>query len=369
MQPVKKTFGIQGALADKFRQLLMEHHDISFSQASLLLCAWAKSTLKSYLYGWKFLEGLLEKNNIELASLTGVRLFQILSKLVLAEEIPLGKVALVRTILGSLGSLLRLDFQLEDPLLLGLFRATAKLSPKNPRYSDVFDAGSLMKLLPQFVSEDGHSEKIIRDCAIMAISLSAGLRAKHLEHMHIVKKAGKDVIFFLSSTKMNQGIAKCSCKKVVKCVGGDWRACPACLLVRYLELVGFQARKKLHMARLQDMIESGIPKATVKAIDLWYPTFIFLDHSGWLGASSISAIKKRIMARAGVDTEVFKPHATRAAAATFKVQRGVPIEQVAVEGDWGGLACLDKYYIKDVVVESRTLSVNRELNRSTLMPL
>lgn len=56
------------------------------------------------------------------------------------------------------------------------------------------------------------------------------------------------------------------------------------------------------------------------------------------------------MARIGIDTSKFKPHATRAAAASAKVKSGQPIEKVAVEGDWGGLHCLEEWYVKDVVV-------------------
>lgn len=155
---------------------------------------------------------------------------------------------------------------------------------------------------------------------------------------------------------MNQGVAKCSCKKVISCVGGDWRVCAACLLMEYVKLLGTDTRERLHRARVQDLRNEGIPEVTLKAIESWYPTFLFLDHSGWLGASTISSIKKRLMVRAGIDTNIFKPHATRAAAATAKVKKGVPIEKVAIDGDWGATNCLEEWYIKDVVVNNSVSS-------------
>ena len=60
------------------------------------------------------------------------------------------------------------------------------------------------------------------------------------------------------------------------------------------------------------------------------------------------------MTSAGVDTTIFKPHSTRAAATSKAKTASVPIQEILNTAEWSSSRCFDKFY--DKPVESSTIA-------------
>ena len=84
-------------------------------------------------------------------------------------------------------------------------------------------------------------------------------------------------------------------------------------------------------------------------------TQLLLCHTKPYGAASKDTIGrwiKTVMMKAGIDTSVFKPHATRSAATSAEKAAKVSIDQVMTTAGWHSSSIFGKYYDKPVVTNS-----------------
>ena len=54
------------------------------------------------------------------------------------------------------------------------------------------------------------------------------------------------------------------------------------------------------------------------------------------------------MKKAGIDTESFKPHSTRAASTSAALRKGIPLETTMAAAGWSAECTFATYYKKDV---------------------
>ena len=64
--------------------------------------------------------------------------------------------------------------------------------------------------------------------------------------------------------------------------------------------------------------------------------------------STISRWVKTAMKKAGIDTESFKPHSTRAASTSAALRKRVPVETIMAAAWWSAECTFATYYKKDV---------------------
>ena len=64
--------------------------------------------------------------------------------------------------------------------------------------------------------------------------------------------------------------------------------------------------------------------------------------------STISRWVKTVMKKAGIDTESFKPHSTRAASTSAAFRKGIPLETIMAAAGWSAECTFATYYKKDV---------------------
>jgi hypothetical protein len=71
--------------------------------------------------------------------------------------------------------------------------------------------------------------------------------------------------------------------------------------------------------------------------------------SNFYYSSSIARWIKTVLASAGVDTEQFKAHSTRAAAASAAKSAGVSLKDIMTMADWSRESTFTRFYHKPVV--------------------
>ena len=65
-----------------------------------------------------------------------------------------------------------------------------------------------------------------------------------------------------------------------------------------------------------------------------------------VSSSTIARWIKEILALSGIDTDIFKAHSTRGAAATAAVDKGVSISEILQLGDWSQVNTFQKFYYR-----------------------
>lgn len=73
-----------------------------------------------------------------------------------------------------------------------------------------------------------------------------------------------------------------------------------------------------------------------------------------MSRETLSRWIRTVMTSAGVDTTIFKPHSTRAAATSKAKTASVPIQEILKTAGWSSSRYFDKFY--DKPVESSTFA-------------
>ncbi|EGG24466.1 hypothetical protein DFA_02709, partial [Cavenderia fasciculata] len=77
---------------------------------------------------------------------------------------------------------------------------------------------------------------------------------------------------------------------------------------------------------------------------------VFIDSSGLpLVDKDFSSITLSFLDKAGVDTNVYKAHSTRAAMASWLLLNGISLHRVKKLGRWRSNAALEKYYDMEII--------------------
>ena len=80
----------------------------------------------------------------------------------------------------------------------------------------------------------------------------------------------------------------------------------------------------------------------------------FTKPHKWVSRETLSRWIRTVMTSAGVDTTIFKPNGTRAAATSKVNTASVPIQEILKTAGWSSSRCFDKFY--DKPVESSTFA-------------
>lgn len=66
-----------------------------------------------------------------------------------------------------------------------------------------------------------------------------------------------------------------------------------------------------------------------------------------MSTATVARWIKSVLAAAGIDTSVFKPHSVRSASVTQKYVQGVPVVDILRMADWSNEHTFRKFYPRD----------------------
>ena len=216
----------------------------------------------------------------------------------------------------------------EDFRVKRLFRFFWKRRPVFPRYLVTWDVCKVLNYLaswhpPSSLSLKDLSLKTLALVAITSSDRAQTIEAIDVEHSEVTHEG----IFFPIYS-----LLKCSKRgrpvKVVKCVRFEVEGLDVSEYVTaYLQRT-FSLRARA--------VSKGLPK----------PRNLFLSYQTGkpLRRATISKYLLEVLGMAGVNTDCFKAHSTRAGAPSYQSARGASPGQILTQGDWKSLGVFRKFY-------------------------
>ncbi|EGG16125.1 transposon DIRS-1, partial [Cavenderia fasciculata] len=143
-----------------------------------------------------------------------------------------------------------------------------------------------------------------------------------------------------SFRSLDQSITNCIRGTIVNAKEQRNSDSPSALVVK-----GIMKPSICPLATLREYLSRTKAKRSKKSKDA-----VFIDSSGLpLVDKDFSSITLSFLDKAGVDTNVYKAHSTRAAMASWLLLNGISLHRVKKLGRWRSNAALEKYYDMEII--------------------
>lgn len=208
----------------------------------------------------------------------------------------------------------------EHPMVARFVKGVRCLRPSGPRYSETWDAETVVKYLRDL---DVSTLKALTLKFTMLLALVTAQRAETLNKFKIseLRVTEESVQFVIGETLKTVQAGKACVELTVHLE--DERLCVVSVLHKYL-----RATKAI---RNSDTLLISFTKP--------------------YGAVHVDTIRRwllSVMGAAGINTDVFKPHSTRAAATSKAKEKAVPISAIMAAGMWRQVSTFTKFYDKPI---------------------
>jgi integrase len=210
----------------------------------------------------------------------------------------------------------------EHPLIVRLCKGVRRSRPPKPRYSLTWDTVPVI----QFIKGMHHTDlKDLTLKLVMLLALTTGQRAQTLHMLKLgnMTSAENSVTFNFSDPLKTKepGTASVHLHRFTE----EILLCPVTMLQCYLD-------------RTADYRDNGSDQLFVATI----------KPHGPVSRDTIRRWIVLVMERAGIDTSIFKPHSTRAAATSAAFRKAVPIQSILKAAMWSSECTFAKFYNKPV---------------------
>ena len=250
-------------------------------------------------------------------------------------------VSTLSTIRSGMKTILSRDSQekLSHPRITKLFSSMNRLKPSTPALADdVWDVGKVVKYLEQVYPKYRDIEllQLSEKCATL-ILISTMCRGQNLTMMDIsdtkMRKFPDKFVFILDkATKGYRNATHKFMQKMSICkFPREPKICPYRCLEVYLDRTRRRSTTQL---------------------------FVSTQHFTAASRDTISRWVKTVMARAGIDTQLFKPHSTRAASATKARFLGMPLDMIMEQAGWANPASFYRHYFRKIETIPQTQTLN-----------
>ena len=229
----------------------------------------------------------------------------------------------------------------KHPLVMRFMRGVFQLRPALPRYTETWNVGVVLKYLSSMAPTTELTMEKITKKLTMLLALLSGHRTQTLsklntDFMTLTKEQCSFTIHdLLKHTRPGQHQQPI----VVRAYPNDKRLCIVHTLEIYLEKT-----KEVRNNETQLLISYRKPYKRVSR-------------------NTISRWIKCVMKNAGIDTNKFKSHSTRSAAASAANQAGIPMDTILSAAGWSNTRTFDQFYHKNITEQG--LFASAVLNAGT----
>lgn len=325
----------QAAKVDSLQGLgkSLQQRNISEKAATIILQSWSDGTQKQYkLYIKQWIDFCCERQ----ADPYNPPLTSVLDFLVSLHEKGLSYTT-INTARSAISAITLSEDQNTigcHPLVSRFMKGIYKGSPPVPRYHSTWDVQPVLNYLASKSPVDGLDLKMLTHKLIMLIALVSAQRGQSLHILDIgpgCMKELPDGYEFLLTAHIKQSRPGYKAPTVVlRAYPANPSLCVCTCLKEYLKRT-----KPLRGTETKLFVSFTKPYKRVSRETL----------SRWI---------RTVMTSAGVDTTIFKPHSTRAAATSKAKTASVPIQEILKTAGWSSSRCFDKFY--DKPVESSTFA-------------
>ena len=214
------------------------------------------------------------------------------------------------------------------PAVRRFMKGVFRLRPSLPRYSCIWDVNIVLDFLKVFYPNEELPLSHLTLKLTMLLALTTAQRAQTLHVLDI-----KDFQFYDDVVKIpiiarlkQTNVRNNKFKVELRSLKEDPSICVVECLKSYLKITQkLRTSSKLLISFLKP--HNRVSKQTI---------------SRWI---------KKVMFEAGIDTEIFKSHSTRAAVCSKLKNNSVPIEEIIETAGWANAKCFKKFYDKVILVD------------------
>lgn len=239
--------------------------------------------------------------------------------------------------------------RLSSQILVGLNqRALKKRFPRTYRYEQTWDLDVLLndRLRPVPAAEEA-----VREQALVLVASVSGARSADLAHIDARKVTfgPEGMVVWFRATKELRGEYLYAPPLQVDRYNDCPALCPVAWLERYAAMVAHR--------------RPPIPEQV--QLDEHWPMFLCLKSADPIKSATVARIFSTAMARAGIDTTIYKPHSKRLAVGSKAAQRGIPEGETMSRMRISSRSVYRTYYCRGVRPDTTT----RALLARTEVPL
>ena len=240
----------------------------------------------------------------------------------------------INTARSTLSAVLILDTNVAfgcHPLVVRFMKFFYNLRPPRPRYLRTWDVDVLLRLLRRLspVKELTFKDLVLKLVTLMSLVTAQRAQTLHLLDVNMLKKDKFGYTFVFDKVIKTSRPGQSLPVLVFKAYPRDRRLCIVTVLKEFIK------RRALK-------VKSSVNKFLVSYV---------APHQG-VSTSTISRWIKTMMARAGIDTDRFKPHSVRGASTSKAKKADYPIDEILKAAGWSNASTFARFYDRPVAGSS-----------------
>ncbi len=212
------------------------------------------------------------------------------------------------------------------PLISRFMKGVFVERPAVPRYTVIWNVRVVLNYLRKFSPLESLGLRDLSYKLVMLLALTTGQRLQTLHKLQLDKLTMKDgvAVFHVTELLKQSKPGKVGTQLILKAYEPEDSLCVYKCLKHYLHLTS-----SLRANEKQLLISFRKPHEKVSK-------------------DTIARWVKTVMKDAGVDTDIFKPHSTRAASTSAASRGNLPVDTVLAAGGWASEKNFQMYYNKPV---------------------
>lgn len=217
----------------------------------------------------------------------------------------------------------------QNPRVCALLSGVFNQRPPQPRYTFVWDVEVVLRYIKSLEKNRILSIIDLSYKLTGLLALSAALRVSAIQHLNIdfMARSESSYTFYFNKLHKSWKRGKSPPTVTYQAYPQDTDLCVVKTLDEYIDRTkGWRSTKDFS----QLLLSTTAPHKPVVSSTI----------SGWL---------KKLLARAGIDTSVFKAHSTRSASSSKANLGGAPITEILKRGSWSSESTWQKFYNKNIV--------------------
>ena len=291
-----------------------------------MLCAsWRQSTRKQYGTYLKKWQAFCRCRDLDSQCTSVENVVEYLSKLFHRLNLSYSAISCARSALASVITLDKNTCTISShPLVIRFMKGVFHLRPPLPRYNNIWDVRVVLDYLRQKSPASRLSLRELTHKLCMLLALTSAQRAQTLFYIHIDGLIWKDngVEVHISNLVKQNKPGKLGITSVIEAYQTDKRPCAVRYLKKYIERTSGLRGTEKHLFICYKKPHKRASKQTI---------------SRWI---------KTTISQAGIDTNIFKPHSTRAAAVSTAKKADVPIGDILRQAGWSNEQTFNRFYNK-----------------------
>lgn len=227
-----------------------------------------------------------------------------------------------------------------QPLVIRFMKGVYDMRPSLPRYSVTWDVKTVLQFLATKHPASSLSLKDLTLKLVMLASLLSGQRGQSIQYLDLSYMTETTSSFTFTIANVVKQSKAGTKQPIVKFEAYtiDERLCVVTVLREYI-----QRTAPLRGQNTQLLLS-------------------YVKPFGPISRDTVSRWVKTVMQQAGIDTQKFKPHSTRAASSSAAKLKTVPLETILEAAGWSSDCVFAKYYDKNINKKSFALGVLQACN-------